>query len=325
MRDERVPCRGKDPALRRGRAVALVLGLIVALPHGAAATLVNRIVATVDGAPVTLYELNRYGAQTIRGRELSATDRKALLDALILDKIVSMESKAAGMEVPESEVDAYIETIKERNQLDDMQLRQALEAQGMTYEGYRQQIRSEVERQRLVAREIRGRVNVTPEDVKRYYDANRAAYAKPARFRVAHIVFAVAPNAPPSEGIAIQAKAQEVYQRLRAGADFAKMAEELSDDGGKDGGVLGWFQPGQLVDSLEDAARGLRVGQVAEPVRGPQGFHIVKLLDREDESYEPLASVEEQIKEKLYVEAIESRYERWLNEELRKRRHVEYR
>lgn len=294
-------------------------------PDRAAALLINRIVATVDDVPITMFELNRYGAQTIRGRELSATDRSALLESLILDKIVSMESKAAGLEVPESEVDAYIDTIKERNQLDDLQLRQALEAQGMTYEGYRQQIRSEVERQRLVARDIRGRVNVTPEEIRRYYDAHRSDYAKPSRFQVAHIVFQVAPNAAPSEVVAIKAKADEVYQRLRRGADFAKMAAELSDDGGHDGGSLGWFQPGQLVDQLEDAARGLKVGQVAEPVRGPQGWHIVKLLAREAESYEPLATVEEQIKEKLYVEAIESRYERWLKEELRQRRHVEIR
>lgn len=294
-------------------------------PDRATARLINRIVATVDDVPITLFELNQYGSQTIRGRELSATDRSALLESLILDKIVSMESKAAGLEVPESEVDAYIDTIKERNQLDDLQLRQALEVQGMTYEGYRQQIRSEVERQRLVARDIRGRVNVTPEEIRRYYDAHRSEYAKPSRFQVAHIVFHIAPGAAPSDVIAIKAKADEVYQRLRRGADFAKMAAEVSDDGGHDGGSLGWFQPGQLVDQLEDAARGLRVGQVAEPVRGPQGWHIVKLLAREAESYEPLASVEEQIKEKLYVEAIESRYERWLKEELRQRRHVEIR
>lgn len=309
-----------------GRLVVAAVGVVLAVPAGPVqARVVNRIVATVDGTPITLYELNQYASQTIRGRELNATDRDALLEALILDRIVSMESKAAGLEVPESEIDAYIESIKERNQLDDLQLRQALEAQGMTYEGYRTQIRGEVERQRLVAREIRGRVNVTPEEVKRYYDANLAQYARPARLQVAHIVFRLAPDASPADEAAVRAKADEVYARLRRGADFAKMAEQFSEDGGADGGMLGWFQPDQLVDSLEEAARDLRVGQVAEPVRGPLGLHIVKLVDRERESYEPLDDVAEAIKEKLYAEAIESRYERWLNEELRKRRHVEIR
>jgi len=306
-------------------AVCLAVCLVVCLPGAASAVVVNRIIATVDGTPITLYELQQFGSRTIRGRELSATDRNALLEALILDKIVSMESKAQGLEVPESEVDAYIDGIKERNQLDDMQLRQALEAQGMTYEGYRDQIRSEVERQRLVAREIRGRVNVTPEEVKRYYEANLATYAKPARIQVAHIVFRLAADAPAHEVVAVKAKADEVYAQVRRGGDFAKAAERYSEDGGADGGLLGWFQPGQLVDSLEDAARDLKVGQIAAPVRGPLGFHIVKLVDREVESYESLESVADDIKEKLYAEAIDSRYDRWLNEELRKKRHVEIR
>lgn len=306
-------------------AAAAVAGWLCAAPLTASAMLVNRIVATIDGDPVTLYDVKQFGGQTIRGRDLTASDRSALLDALILNRIIAMEARAQGLDVSESEIDTYIKDVMERNRLDEMQLRQALEAQGIDFASYRDQIRSEVQRQRLIAREIRGKVNISPEEIERYYRENIEQYSKPARVEVAHMVFAVAENAPPAEVLAAKAKADAAYEALRNGGDFAELAAERSDDGGADGGRLGWFKPGELVDSLDEATRGLRAGSYSEPVRGPQGFHIVKVLDREDKGYEPLEEHSEEIKEKLYAKALEDRYDRWIGEELRKRHHVETR
>jgi len=285
---------------------------------------INRIVATIDGDPVTLYELKQFARKTIRGRDITAQDRAGLLDALVLNTIIAKESKAQGLDVPESEVDIYIQDVMARNKLDEMQLRQALEAQGIAYEAYREQIRAEVQRQRLIAREIRGKVNISPEEIERYYQANLEEYARPAQVRVAQIIFLLPPDASPAAVDAAKAKADEVYAKTRRG-DFAELAEQYSDDGGADGGMLGWFKPGELVDSLDEAVQGLKVGEVSAPVRGPQGFHLLKVVERQTDSYQPLEEHADEIKEKLYAAALESRYERWIGEELRKRHHVELR
>ena len=310
---------------RRLASLAAAAALAALVPTGASALVVNRIVATIDGAPVTLYELKQFARKTIRGRDLTSADRSGLLDALILNKIIDIESKAQGLDVPESEIDTYIKDVMERNRLDEMQLRQALEAQGIDYESYREQIRAEVQRQRLVAREIRGKVNISPEEIERYYEANREQYSTASRTRVAHIVFLLPEGAPSQAALAAKAKADAAYEELRDGADFAELAEQRSEDGGADGGMLGWFKPGELVDALDDTVAELSVGTYSEPVRGPQGYHILKVVERESAGYEPLEQHAEEIKEKLYAAALEERYERWIGEELRQRHHVEIR
>ena len=109
-------------------------------------------------------------------------------------------------------------------------------------------------------------------------------------------------------------------------ADFAEMAKEYSDDpNGKNGGDLGWFKPGQMIDELEKAAEKLQVGEVSDPVRTRAGIHLIKLEAREGASHENLGELQDQIKQQLYNAALEDRFQKWLTEELRKRHHVEIR
>lgn len=307
--------------------IVVSAALLAGLPSPSSAVIINRIVATVEGDPITLYQLKRFARQTIRGREISGEDRNALIDGLVLNTIIGMEAEAKGIVVQDAEIDAYIGGIKERNRLDEMQLRQVLDAQGITYDDYREQIRLEVQRQRLIGMEIRGKANVTPEQIERYYEANKAEYRLPSEIEVAHIVFLLPEGAAAHEEIAVKAKADEARAQIADGLDFAEAAERYTEDGsgGEDGGVLGWFKPGELVESLEQAAEGLDVGEVSEPVRGPLGFHIIKLVDRKDETFTPLEELSDGIKEKLYAVALEERYGRWLTDELKPRYHVDVR
>ena len=303
----------------------LLLMLLLALP--ARAELVNKILATVDGEPITTYELKKYTERTIRGRQLNeSVDQGQLLEALITDKVIEKEVSEKGIVVRDEDVDHYIESIKERNKVTDEGLQQALAAQGLTMESYRVQIREEIQKAQLMNREIRGKVNVTPEEVQRYYEAHLSEYSKPARIRIAHIVFRLPPDASPDQVAAVTAKAEEVRKRIEKGADFAEMAKEYSDDpSGANGGDLGWFKPGEMLESIEKAAADLKVGAVSEPVRTKVGLHLVKLEEREGASHESLDELADQIKQQLYNAALEERFQKWLTEDLRKRHHVEMR
>jgi peptidyl-prolyl cis-trans isomerase SurA len=286
---------------------------------------VNRILATIDGEPVTSYEVKQFVESNIRGRRFSASmDQSALLDAVITDKLIQKEVSDKGIIVRDEDIDHYMQTIKERNNLDDEKLQEALKAQGVTLDAYRSQIREEIQREQLVGREIHGRVNVTPEEVQRYYQAHLEEYSTPEKLQVAHIVFRLGPDAPPDKVAAVMAKAAEVYERIKKGADFGDMAKLYSEDvSGQNGGDLGWFKQGELLDSLEKAALKLKVGEVSEPVRSPVGIHIVKLEGREGASHQKLEDLADQIKQQLYSAALEERFQKWLTEELRKRHHVE--
>jgi len=187
-------------------------------------------------------------------------------------------------------------------------------------------VREDIQKQQLVTREIRGKVSVSPEEVQRYYDAHLSEYSTPSRLQVAHILLHLEADAPPDRVAAITAKAQDVYQRIKKGADFAEMAKEYSEDPtGQSGGDLGWFKQGEMLDEMEKAAAKLKVGEVSEPVRTKVGLHIMKLEAREDASHQKLDGLADQIKQQLYNAAIEERFQKWITEELRKRHHVEMR
>lgn len=312
--------------IRRRVLAAWLAGLAVAVGAGAAdAALVNKVVATVDGEPITLYEVKEFAARNLRGRQLGGQlDEAQILDALIAEKLVQREASAKGVIVRDEDIDRYIETIKERNKIDAEQLATALANQGLTMEAYRNQIREDIQRQQLISREVSGKVSVTPEEVQRYYEAHRDEYSTPERIQVAHIFFRVDPQASSEEVAAATNKASAVYEQLEKGADFAELAREHSEDAsGKDGGTLGWFKPGELLEDIEKPARGLDVGQYSKPVRTRAGVHIVKVEGREGESRKALDELADQIKQDLYQQALEDRFQKYLTEELRKRHHVE--
>jgi peptidyl-prolyl cis-trans isomerase SurA len=312
--------------LRPACAAALVCGMMLAPPTGHA-VLVNKILATVDGEPITLFQLKKFGERSMRGQQMSASmDQAQLLEALITDKIMEKEISDKGIVVRDEDIDHYIEGIKERNKLSDEQLQQALSAQGLTMDRYRAQVREEIQKAQLINREIRGKVNVTPEEVQRYYEAHLAEYSTPSRTQVAHILFRLDPNASPDTVAATTAKAQSVYDRIKKGADFAAMAKEFSEDpSGQNGGDLGWFKQGELLDDLEKVAVQLKTGAISEPVRTKVGVHILKVEAREGESHQKLDDLADQIKEQLYNAALEERFQKWMAEDLRKRHHVEMR
>jgi peptidyl-prolyl cis-trans isomerase SurA len=255
---------------------------------------------------------------------VSQGDSSVLLEALITKRIIDKEFNDQGLTIGEQDIDRYIDGIRQRNQISPEQLDLALQQQGVSVEQYRAQIRDEIQRAQLINREIRGKVNVTPEEVERYYQAHLDEYATVEQIEVSHIVLKVPPDASAGEVEAVHERAEAIYGELKGGADFAETARRYSEDAAAEsGGSLGEFKKGELLDTLEETAATLEPGQFSEPVRSRVGFHIVRLDARIGASHESLDALADGIKEKLYNAALEERYSRWLREDLRKRHHVE--
>ena len=110
----------------------------------------------------------------------------------------------------------------------------------------------------------------------------------------------------------------------QAGEDFAKLAKEHSQGPGKeDGGDIGEVARGQMQSEFENAVFALKNGEVSDVIETSSGYHILKMEQRSGEAHQPLAEVKDDIKEKLYRENMEARYDRWLKEDLRAKYHVE--
>jgi peptidyl-prolyl cis-trans isomerase SurA len=294
----------------------LLPALLVA---AARAEVANRIVATIDGEPITAHELRRYVRE--RGGDPAASAE--LLDALITDKLLEKEIKAQGISARDEEIDRYIEEIQQRNGMDKERFAQALGAQGMTLEAYRAKVKNEIEKAQLVNREIRQRVNVSPEEIERYYDSHRDDYAIDERVKVRDIFFAIDGD-DEADVARTRAKVLEVRELAVAGRDFGALAKQFSEGpGAEKGGELGTFAPGQMARELEEVAFALELGRVSDPIRAGGGFHLLRVDERIAKGYRAIDEVKDDIRERLYNEALEERFQNWLSRDLRERHHVE--
>ena len=148
--------------------------------------------------------------------------------------------------------------------------------------------------------------NVTDQDLQAYYDQHRDEYRVPEQVKVSHILIKTplpAPGAKEDEkAIAdARAKAEGVLKELKAGGDFAKLAEKYSDDPGsaKSGGDLGWIGRGRTVPEFEKAAFSLGKGQTSDLVKSSYGFHIIRVDDKQEAHLKTLAEVKSEIEEKV--------------------------
>ncbi len=308
----------------------LFVWLLVGTPYGRA-EVVNRIIATVDGEPITQYELRTFSSfagqrgsfMTPEGTgKLSDRD---LLDMLIMNKLVDKEVESQGLKARDGDIDSYIERIKAQGSMNDEQFKDALAKQGMTMENYRKQVSKDIERALLVNREIGSHVNVTPQDVDRYYKAHAADYAQPEQVRVRDIFLPLSRSAPAEEERGVMQQIEDIRKRVLAGEDFATLADTYSGASRPgEGGDLGYFKKGQMPKDIEDVAFSLKPGDISQPFRTSAGVHLLKVEEHSQGGQQKLdEATTEEIKKTLYNDALRQRYQRWFQEDLRFRHQIE--
>ncbi len=305
--------------MSRGWRSALAVVAVLAVGSGRA-EVVDRIIATVDGDPITAHELQQFRQE----RASADMTDKQLLDAIITDKLLEKEVREKGVTVKSEDIDRYVDQVKERNHIDNYRFEAALEAQGMTLERYRERIRIELEKSQLVNREIRGRVGIPPDEIERYYHAHREDYRTGERVVLRDIAFRIEVVDDDAEIAHIRAKADEVLQLAIGGRDFAALAKQFSEAPGADkGGLLGTFARGELEPELEEVAFVLKPGQLSQVIRTDKAFHLLRVDKFEPPGYRSLDEVKDQIRDTLYEKAIGQRFEDWLSRDLRERHSVE--
>jgi parvulin-like peptidyl-prolyl isomerase len=309
----------------------LLLFFLVAIPHAARATVVEQLIAVIDGEPYTLSNIKTYGKAKL-GRsfpsgdlkQITASDRE-VLEQFLTDKLLEAEVREAGINVSDAEVERYIEQVKKNNRLSDEDLKVALSRENHTLASYKASVKAEMEKSDLIDRQVRRKITISDEDVERYYKLNAKNYRANDRARIRHILLSLAENAPPERAESVMAKGRELYQRIGAGEDFATLARENSQGAGHgDGGDIGWVNRGSLIAGIEEVAfQKLSVGQVSEPFRTSMGVHIVKLEGRDPGTPVPLSSVAPRIKEELLNKALEERFAKWVKSDLRRKHRVD--
>jgi parvulin-like peptidyl-prolyl isomerase len=297
------------------RAILLIpLWVLVFLASGAFATIIEQLIAVIDGEPYTLSNINAYSKSKLgRGfptgdlKDISAQDRQ-VLEQFVTDKMLEAEVREAGIVVSDADVERYIDQVKKNNRLSDDDLKAALSRENQTLATYKASVKAEIEKSDLVDRQVRRKVTISDDDVERYYKLNGSKFRTGDRARIRHILLSLPENAPADRVQAVMSKGQDLHRRIAAGEDFAALAREHSQGAGQaDGGEIGWVNRGTLISGIEEVAfQKLSVGQVSEPFRTSMGVHIVKLEGREAGNPVPLNTVAPRIKEELMNKALGS-------------------
>lgn len=249
------------------------------------------IVAVVNSELVTAVEveqrLRRVRADAQRsGTRLpdEGTLRQQVLDSLIDDRVQSTYAREAGARVDDVELDRAVANIASQNQLTPAQLRERVQADGMDYNRFRSNLRDQMLVERVREREVGGRIRISDVDIDRAVEQQRQEAASEQELNLAQVLVTVPEGASVAVTAERRARAERALARVRAGEDFATVARELSEDANRAaGGEIGRRPLRRLPDLFVEATRGLQAGQVvAQPVRSAAGFHVLKVLERED-------------------------------------------
>ncbi len=209
--------------------------------------------------------------------------RKQVLDSLIDERVLVTYARDSGVRIDDVELDRAVANVAAQNQLSVDQLRDRLKAEGMDYRRFRSSLRDQLLVERVREREVGSRIRVTDNDIDRLLEEHKARAAAQSQLDIGQILIAVPEGASPTVVAERKARAESVLAKLRAGEDFAAVARASSDDPGREnGGATGMKDADRLPDLFVDSVRNLAVGDlVAQPVRSGAGFHVLKLLGRQ--------------------------------------------
>jgi peptidyl-prolyl cis-trans isomerase SurA len=249
--------------------------------------LLDRVAAVVNDGIVLVSDLDRQQqliSERLReaGQQLPPSNilRQQVLERLVMQEVQMQRAERLGIKVSDEMVNQALSEVAARNKIQFSDLPAALEAQGVDYRAYREEVRREMTLNGLRQRDVYSRIYVSPREVEQCYAKRKNSPGEDVEYNLGHILVAVPASATPEQAEERVARAQGVYERARRGEDFAQLAISYSDAGtALEGGALGWRKGDQLPSFAADAIPRLKPGEVTEPIRTPSGLHIFKLVE----------------------------------------------
>jgi peptidyl-prolyl cis-trans isomerase SurA len=293
----------KQDAVRRKAPAAWMLALLIAAvtaqnPSVAADTApmakphqpveIDRIVAIVNDDVITQQELNdrvRLISQQLQQQGTPPPPRnileKQVLERTINDRVQLQFAKQTGIRVDDTQLDRTLQRIAENNKLSLPEFRAALAKDGINFSQFREDIRNEIMLAHLRERDVDNRVVVTDNELDNYLSAQASVPGREDEYELAQIIVQIPEQASPEQIEAKRTRAEQALQELNHGENFAQVAAAYSDAAdAMQGGKLAWKTGGQLPTLYLEAVRNMKPGEISSILRSPNGFHILKLLDK---------------------------------------------
>lgn len=275
------------PVSASAQGLRLPGGAPVAAPQ--VQRLTDYIVAVVNSEPITNNEVRQeigraqqQLAQQGRPQPQAQALARQVLEGLINQKVQLQLARESGIRVDEAALDQAEQAIARQNQIDVAELHRRLASDGVPLSQLRNQLRDQLLLTRLRERDVESRVRVSDLEVEQYLrEQQNRSDPTTQELNLAQILVAVPDAASPEQLAALQAKAQRVLARARAGDDFVALVREFSDGSERaSGGVLGLRTANRYPALFVQATQELGVGDISALVRSGAGFHLFKVLEK---------------------------------------------
>ena len=309
-------------------AAAAVILLSASL---AADSVIEEIVARVNNEIITRSEYNRSRdqlKQEIQQQEPANADhtfadkQRDVLRDLIDQQLLLQKGKDLGI-TGDTELVKKLDEMRKQMNLETMEdLEKAAQAQGASYEEFKQNMRNQIITQRVIGQEVGSKLAMNKEDVSRFYEEHKAEMERPEAVRLSEILIAPKPPVkpagldgkpePPTQAeneaalAAAEAKAKDILEQIHKGANFADLAKKNSDGpSAKDGGDLNVFNRGTLAKELDDKVFALKAGDTTDVVRTKQGYVILQVTEHQKAGIPTLKEAEPRIQDALYMQKLQ--------------------
>lgn len=304
----------------------LSAGLIL-LSIGVSAKVVDRIVAVVNNQMITLSDLDSFrdnlkkdglldqALLSFYEKDKLLKDSDYALNYLIDTRIIDSAIDRADINVPIEAVESEIRDIARKSQTTKQNLIAGLKKRGILYSDYQDFVKTSMQRQSLLKREISSKIKISDEDVANFYIQNQKVDSKALVFEysLAHILFV-----PEGRGGDADAKkrANDVLSQLRNGESFNAMAAKYSEDPRfSQGGLFGRVRAGEIVPELEKALNGVREGENTSVVKMADGYHIFRVLKRTLVTSDDFEKKKARIADMLFSDIFFRQYNSWIEDQ----------
>jgi peptidyl-prolyl cis-trans isomerase C len=286
------------------------------------------IIARVNGQDVTKEEFDRiiHTMEARAGQPIPPDRRdeimRGAIDQLVVYTLLSQESKNRGIKIDDAEIEEKMGQLKKQFPSQDA-FDKALKERGMTVESLRKDARVDLSVTRLMEAETAALPGPSDLEAKDFYTKNPDRFKQDESVRASHILIRVDEKADAATKKKARAEIDAVLKQVKAGGDFAKLAQQHSQDSSAaQGGDLNFFAKGQMVPAFDKVAFELKPGQVSDVVTTQFGYHIIKVVDHKPGRVIPFEESAAQIKQFLTEQKKQQHSEAYI-EGLKKKSKIE--
>ncbi|CAN1495392.1 SurA Parvulin-like peptidyl-prolyl isomerase [Methylophilaceae bacterium] len=250
----------------------------------------DRIIAVVDQDVITEKELQEKINSVISNLKNQKIEipsesvlRKQVIERLIANSVQIQLALQTGLKINDAQVDKTIERIAEKNKLNVVDFKKTLEKDGTNFYKFREEIRNEITIAQLKEREVDSKIVITDGEIDNFLNAQSKEIQD--EFEVAHILIRVPEDASPEKLEKLKNKAEEASKQILSGKNFTQVSAAFSETpNALEGGSLGWKKASDLPTLFVDALKKIEVGTLTPILRSPNGFHILKLINKKGSS-----------------------------------------